>query len=257
MDPWRPSSPKKSRYMSPHGSNQSSWSFPPYDSTPNGQFRPILGEPEAPMTPRRGQWGPSGLYHSYSPQAPPRQQIPMSPANHTPASRSMFACSLPPSPLVLHPMGTPTTPLRGAPGPFERSLPQSAPARRHFAPRGGTSGAARRLLFTPTKSEDSFYMPSPGYTCSAASSSESLAAVPECQYCKSLNRPFVGHHKKNCPVLMSLAPCAACGASGKDNHTLVHCPNKPKELLRLKPGFFETNVPRDGDDDASTSFGKL
>ncbi|CAJ0562417.1 unnamed protein product, partial [Mesorhabditis spiculigera] len=57
---------------------------------------------------------------------------------------------------------------------------------------------------------------------------------PFCTYCNSSKsgNPF-GHMKQSCPKIANLAPCVLCGAAGKLNHTIGHCP-KNKQLLVLK-----------------------
>ncbi|CAD5205944.1 unnamed protein product [Bursaphelenchus okinawaensis] len=57
-----------------------------------------------------------------------------------------------------------------------------------------------------------------------------------CAYCISTNRSRKAstHSKYSCPVLAALKPCKTCGASGINNHTAMHCPERKTIRLRLK-----------------------
>ncbi|KAI6214631.1 Nanos-type domain-containing protein [Aphelenchoides besseyi] len=56
-----------------------------------------------------------------------------------------------------------------------------------------------------------------------------------CGYCASLGHEAQSHNRYCCPKLAALKPCSICGASGYNNHTRTHCPQRPKLIMELIP----------------------
>ncbi|KAI1707514.1 CBR-NOS-2 protein [Ditylenchus destructor] len=68
--------------------------------------------------------------------------------------------------------------------------------------------------------------------------SSSFYSIREkCVFCNANDYPCVGHTNHNCPRLLQLNPCQYCGASGINNHTKRHCPQRPRIDLQLKSQF--------------------